>query len=113
MQQLSGRSALALAAAHAADALPVVFLDVREPWEVATAAIAAPGASLVFVPMREIPPRLDELDPAQPVVCICHHGARSAQVVAFLERAGFESVYNLAGGIDAWSCEVDASVARY
>ena len=36
-------------------------------------------------------------DPAQPVACICHHGARSAQVVAFLERSGFESVYNLAG----------------
>jgi rhodanese-related sulfurtransferase len=113
MQQLSGPAALALAAAHAADSLPVLFLDVREPWEVATAALAAPGASHLFVPMREIPSRLDELDPAQPVVCICHHGARSAQVVAFLERAGFESVYNLAGGIDAWSFEVDASVPRY
>ncbi len=113
MQQLSGPAALALAAAHAGDALPVVFLDVREPWEVATAAIAAPGARAVVVPMREIPTRIDELDPAQPVVCICHHGARSAQVVAFLERAGFESVYNLAGGIDAWSQDVDSSVARY
>ena len=65
------------------------------------------------MPMREIPSRLAELDPAQPVVCICHHGARSAQVVAFLERSGFESVYNLAGGIDAWSQDVDPSVARY
>jgi rhodanese-related sulfurtransferase len=113
MQQLSGPAALALATAHAADALPVVFLDVREPWEVSTATLSAPGASVVFVPMREIPARLVELDPAQPVVCICHHGARSAQVVAFLERAGFESVYNLAGGIDAWSRDVDSSVARY
>ena len=53
------------------------------------------------------------LDPAQPVVCICRHGARSAQVVAFLERSWFESVYNLAGGIDAWSRDVDPSLARY
>ena len=47
------------------------------------------------------------------VLCICHHGARSAQVVAFLERAGFTSAYNLAGGIDAWSRDVDPGVARY
>ena len=65
------------------------------------------------MPMRDVPARLAELDPAQPVVCICHHGARSAQVVAFLERSGFESVYNLAGGIDAWSQDVDPKVARY
>lgn len=113
MKQLSAPAALALAAAHAGDSLPVVFLDVREPWEIATAAVSAPGASLVGVPMREIRSRLGELDPAQPVVCICHHGARSAQVVAFLERCGFQSVYNLAGGIDAWSRDVDPSVARY
>jgi rhodanese-related sulfurtransferase len=50
---------------------------------------------------------------AQPVLCFRQHGARSAQVVAFLERAGFASAYNLAGGIDAWSREVDPGVARY
>jgi rhodanese-related sulfurtransferase len=63
--------------------------------------------------MNDIPARLAELDPAQPVVCICHHGARSAQVVAFLERQGFDAVYNLAGGSDAWSLQVDSSVPRY
>jgi rhodanese-related sulfurtransferase len=50
---------------------------------------------------------------AQPVLCFRQHGARSAQVVAFLERAGFASAYNLAGGIDAWSRDVDPGVARY
>jgi rhodanese-related sulfurtransferase len=50
---------------------------------------------------------------AQPVLCFRQHGARSAQVVAFLERAGFASPYNLAGGIDAWSRDVDPGVARY
>jgi rhodanese-related sulfurtransferase len=113
MQELTGPAAVALAEARAARAAPLVLLDVREPWEVALAAIEVPGATTRFVPMREIPARLGELDPAQPVVCICHHGARSAQVVAFLERMGFASAYNLAGGIDAWSRDVDPGVARY
>ncbi len=90
-----------------------LLLDVREPWEVALAAIRLDGAATQNLPMGQIPQRLAELDPAQPILCICHHGMRSAQVVAFLERAGFESVYNLAGGIDAWSAQVDPSVPRY
>jgi rhodanese-related sulfurtransferase len=90
-----------------------LLLDVREPWEFQLAAIQLPGAATQNLPMGQIPQRLTELDPAQPILCICHHGMRSAQVVAFLERAGFESVYNLAGGIDAWSAQVDPSVPRY
>lgn len=100
------------AAEVAPDGAPLL-LDVREPWEVQLAAIRIPGASTVNLPMGQIPQRLGELDPAQPILCICHHGMRSAQVVAFLERAGFDSVYNLAGGIDAWSAQVDPSVPRY
>jgi rhodanese-related sulfurtransferase len=63
--------------------------------------------------MASIPQRLDELPRTQPVVCICHHGVRSAQVVAFLMRHGWTDVYNLAGGIEAWSTQVDARVPRY
>ena len=90
-----------------------LLLDVREQWEVDVAAIVLPGVAAKHIPMGRIPERLDELDPAQSIVCICHHGVRSLQVVAFLERHGFESVYNLAGGIDAWSVEVDPTVPRY
>lgn len=90
-----------------------VLLDVREPWEFELAAIRIEGAATVHIPMNEIPARLNELDSARPIVCICHHGMRSAQVVAFLERQGLDPVYNLAGGIEAWSTEVDASVPRY
>ena len=90
-----------------------MLLDVREPWEFQLAAIRIDGATTLNLPMGQIPQRLAELDPAQPILCICHHGMRSAQVVAFLERAGFESVYNLAGGIDAWSTRVDPGVPRY
>ena len=113
MQEITGPDAVALAQAQPAGAVPLLLLDVREPWEVALAAIDLPGATTRSMPMREVPARLGELDPAQPVLCVCHHGARSAQVVAFLERAGFASAYNLAGGIDAWSREVDPRVARY
>lgn len=100
-------------ASAAAQAAEPLLLDVREPWEVQLAAIRIPEASTLNLPMGLIPQRLAELDPAQPILCICHHGMRSAQVVAFLERAGFESVYNLAGGIDAWSAKVDPGVPRY
>lgn len=91
----------------------LLLLDVREPFEFRHAAIRLGGAQTLHMPMNEVPGRLAELDPAQPILCICHHGMRSAQVVAFLERAGFGSVYNLAGGIDAWSLQVDPSVPRY
>lgn len=99
------------AAAHA-DSTPVL-LDVREAWEVQTAALSLPGVRSVHIPMQQLPARLAELDPAQPVLGLCHHGMRSLQCVAFLAQQGFSTVYNIAGGIDAWSREVDASVPRY
>jgi rhodanese-related sulfurtransferase len=111
MKQLGGRDLLDMRAAEGAG--NPLLLDVREPWEFALAAIRIDGLSTLSMPMNSVPARLAELDPAQPVVCICHHGARSAQVVAFLERQGFEAVYNLAGGIDAWSAQIDAGVPRY
>ena len=116
MKQLTGPDLLAMRAAAdgpAAAAAPLLLLDVREAWEFALAAIRIDGAQTLHIPIGEIPQRLAELDPAQPVVCICHHGMRSAQVVAFLERQGFDTAYNLAGGIDAWSAQVDPGVPRY
>jgi rhodanese-related sulfurtransferase len=112
MQQLDGRGLIALGSAPGG-ATPPLLLDVREPWEFALASIRIDGWQTVAMPMGSVPERLGELDRAQPVVCICHHGVRSAQVVAFLERQGFEAVYNLAGGIDAWSQQIDAAVPRY
>jgi len=88
---------------------PPLLLDVREPWEVETAAVA--GA--VCIPMGEVPARLAELDRDRPVLVLCHHGRRSAQVAYLLERSGFREVINLAGGIDAWSEQVDPGIARY
>ena len=81
----------------------------REPWEIQTAAMNG----IVSIPMRDIPARSEELDDEAQIVCICHHGARSAQVAMFLESRGFTKLYNLQGGIDAWSRDVDPSVPRY
>lgn len=86
-----------------------LLLDVREPWEVSTASIA--GAT--HIPMREIPGRKAELPADAEIVCVCHHGARSAQVCQFLEAQGFGKMHNLTGGIDAWARQVDPTVGVY
>ena len=109
MQQIGADELLAMCAGGR----PPLLLDVREPWEARLASIRIEGVQSILLPMGQVPARLSELDPAQPIVCYCHHGVRSLQVVAFLQRAGFDSVYNLAGGIDAWSLGADAAVPRY
>lgn len=87
----------------------VTLLDVREPEELAIAAIAGS----VDIPMSQIPARLAELDRASTVVVVCHVGGRSYRVAQFLAANGFGTVYNLRGGIDAWSSEVDPGIPRY
>jgi rhodanese-related sulfurtransferase len=90
---------------------PLLLLDCREPPEHQTARIE--GARLI--PMREIPSRLAELEPYKDrrIVVHCHHGGRSLRVTHFLRQQGFSQVQNMAGGIDAWSLEIDPSVPRY
>jgi rhodanese-related sulfurtransferase len=86
-----------------------VLLDVREPWEIETCRIE--GA--LPIPMNSIPARMQELDDEAPIVCICHHGARSMSVASFLERNGFTQVINLTGGVHAWALQVDNSMPTY
>jgi rhodanese-related sulfurtransferase len=109
MKQLAVREL----AAHCSATPSTLLLDVREPWEVQRAALLLPSVRMLNIPLERIPDRLATLDPAQPIVCLCHHGVRSLQVVAYLERQGFTAVCNLAGGIDAWSLQVDPGVPRY
>jgi rhodanese-related sulfurtransferase len=90
-----------------------VVLDVREARELQAASVKADGFSLVTIPMGVLPLRLAELDPQQPIACLCHHGGRSMQVASFLASRGFDNLANIAGGIDAWSGELDSSIARY
>ncbi|HEY4541276.1 MAG TPA: rhodanese-like domain-containing protein [Noviherbaspirillum sp.] len=86
-----------------------VLLDVREPWEFETCHIAGS----LPMPMHTVPARLDELEEEAPVVCVCHHGARSLQVAAYLERNGFTEVTNLTGGVHAWALQVDNAMPTY
>jgi rhodanese-related sulfurtransferase len=102
----------AWAASHAAQG-PAIVLDVREPWEVQTASITPQGFELLIISMSTLPARLAELPHERPIACLCHHGARSMQVAAFLAQQGFDTLANIAGGINAWSSQVDTSVPTY
>ncbi len=89
---------------------PPVLVDVREPWEVATASL--PGS--ILMPMGDVRSRaFAELDPDAHIVVLCHHGQRSLSVTMWLRAQGFERAQSLAGGIDAWSLFIDPSIPRY
>jgi sulfur-carrier protein adenylyltransferase/sulfurtransferase len=86
----------------------VSVLDVREPHEYEVSNI---GARLI--PLGELPERLVELDKEGTLAVHCRTGARSARAVQLLKEAGFQNVYNVKGGITAWSEEIDPSVPKY
>ena len=87
----------------------VIMLDVREPVEIQICHLD----NAKHIPMGQIPSKLDELPKDKDVVVFCHMGVRSKQVINYLRRNGFSRVYNLKGGIDQWSVEVDPKVQRY
>ena len=93
----------------ASRASEVTLLDVREHVELELAAVS--GAT--HIPMREVPARLAELERDAPLVVMCHSGGRSRRVAEYLSSNGFQKVFNLKGGIDAWSTEIDPQVPRY
>ena len=88
----------------------MTLLDVREDWEVALAPVPT---DTVHIPMGEISNRIGELDPNKETVVICRSGGRSAQVAQFLEGQGFGKVFNLSGGILAWSRVIDPRIPQY
>jgi rhodanese-related sulfurtransferase len=88
----------------------MTLLDVREDWETMLAPVPA---DILHIPMGQIADRLGELDSKRETVVICRSGGRSLQVARFLEGRGFGSVYNLAGGILAWSRDLDPKIPQY
>ncbi len=90
-----------------------IVLDVRENWELQAASVKAQGFELLAIPMGDVPARLAEIAQGRPVACLCHHGARSQRVADFLAQNGFTALANIAGGIDAWSAQLDTSVPHY
>jgi len=86
----------------------LTLLDVREEWELGVASVP----DVVHIPMGEVADRLAELERGREVVVLCRSGRRSLQVANFLQQNGFQAV-NLAGGILAWSRELDATIPTY
>jgi molybdopterin/thiamine biosynthesis adenylyltransferase/rhodanese-related sulfurtransferase len=84
------------------------ILDVREPHEYQICNI---GGHLI--PLGELWRRVNELDSSREIVAHCRSGKRSAEASEFLRKAGFRKIWNLKGGILAWSDEVDPSVPKY
>ena len=88
----------------------MTLLDVREDWETQLAPVPSEH---VHIRMGQVAERLGELDHRTPTVVICRSGGRSFEVARFLEAQGFASVFNLAGGILAWSRDVDPKIPQY
>lgn len=92
-------------------------LDVRETWELALAqlkngrVIHAPMSQLSRQGVHALPEEV--MDKEQEIVVICHHGVRSAEVTAWLLRQGWQKVYSMAGGVDAYAAQVDPSIGKY
>ena len=91
------------------DGKAFLLLDVRTDEE--TAVCALPDS--VHIPMNLIPLHSNELPDGLPIVVYCHHGIRSLHTAMYLADAGFETLYNLQGGIDAWAAQIDENMARY
>ena len=91
------------------DGKAFLLLDVRTDEE--TAVCTLPDS--VHIPMNLIPLRSNELPDSLPIVVYCHHGIRSLHTAMYLADAGFEILYNLQGGIDAWAAQIDENMARY
>ncbi|MCS5591428.1 MAG: rhodanese-like domain-containing protein [Gammaproteobacteria bacterium] len=86
-----------------------ILIDVREDWEFDLCSIK--GAQLM--PMSTIAQTYTKFDKDSNLAIYCHHGVRSMRVIHFLQSQGYENLINLQGGIDAWSSEIDSSVAKY
>lgn len=86
-----------------------LLLDVREPWEFDICHIE--GSRLI--PMQQVAGRLDDFQPDDDIVVICHHGVRSLNVCLYLEAQGYTQVCNLTGGVAAWAQQVDSNMAVY
>ena len=84
------------------------ILDVREPHEYQICNLQG-----YLIPLGDLPKRVSELDSSREIVAHCRSGKRSAEAVEFLKKTGFRKIWNLKGGILAWSDEVDPSVPKY
>lgn len=95
-------------AAHLEHSTPLL-IDVREPWEFDICHID----QSISIPMSQIPTQIQQMDDANEIVVICHHGVRSRQVIQYLQRQSTGNLINLEGGIDAWARQIEPDMAVY
>jgi adenylyltransferase/sulfurtransferase len=86
----------------------IQLIDVREPYEYQIAQI---GGTLI--PQNDVPQRLNEIDRNREVLVHCKSGGRSQRIAEYLKQSGYSRVANVAGGILAWSDEIDPTVKKY
>lgn len=87
----------------------ITLVDVRPPEERAVASVPVAHEGLEEGGLE----RLLAMPRDVPIAFLCHHGGRSAQAAMYFAQQGFVDVYNVVGGIDAWSLDVDAGIPRY
>ena len=96
-------------AARRAAGEAIAILDVREPWETELCAIEGS----IKIPLGTLPENVAHLPQENPLIVVCHHGARSMRAVMWLKGQGFNNAINLRGGIDAWARLVDPAMVTY
>ncbi len=87
----------------------ITLVDVRPPEERAIASVSVENTGLENGGLE----RLLTLPKDTPLAFLCHHGGRSAQAAMYFAQQGFGNLYNVVGGIEAWSIEVDSGIPRY
>jgi len=87
----------------------LLFLDVREPFEIAYANLNPDFE----ISLQNLEDHWTRLPNDRPVIVYCHHGMRSLHATKFLRAKGIEKAQSMAGGIDAWSLKIDSSTPRY
>lgn len=89
----------------------LIVLDIREPHELKISVLA----DILHIPMGELTDRIEELEArkAEEIVVVCRAGNRSSVIAEFLREEGFQRVYNLTGGMNAWSDTVDSNFQKY
>jgi rhodanese-related sulfurtransferase len=85
------------------------LIDVRENWEHNLVKLE----NSILIPLREFPSYIKKFSVDDSFLVYCHHGTRSFLACALMLQQGFENVYNLEGGINAWSIELDKSLKKY
>jgi rhodanese-related sulfurtransferase len=86
----------------------IFILDVRDQWEHDICNLNGH-----LIPLKELPNRLNELNPVQHIIVHCQMGGRSSRAALYLQEQGFKQVSNLRGGIKAWATEIDPNMKMY